>query len=67
MGYNNFVCVESVKVSLPEIIGRTFFFMTINNVYVLIWYHYLLPQFNPVSLEGGSTWTGDMALMVGSM
>jgi len=31
MGYNNFVCVESVK-------------------------------FDPVTLEGGSSWVGDMAL-----
>jgi glucose-6-phosphate 1-epimerase len=31
MGFNNFVCVESVK-------------------------------FDPVTLEGGSSWTGDMAL-----
>jgi len=34
MGYNNFVCVESVK-------------------------------FDPVTLEGGNTWTGDMALKAG--
>ncbi|EEC51408.1 predicted protein [Phaeodactylum tricornutum CCAP 1055/1] len=36
MGYNNFVCVESVK-------------------------------FDPVSLDGGSSWTGDMALKPGSL
>ncbi|KAK1745223.1 glucose-6-phosphate 1-epimerase [Skeletonema marinoi] len=36
MGYNNFVCVESVK-------------------------------FDPVTLEGGSTWTGDMALKAGAL
>lgn len=36
MGYNNFVCVESVK-------------------------------FDPVSLEGGSSWIGDMALKVGDI
>mmetsp|Transcript_25279 Transcript_25279/g.35656 ORF Transcript_25279/g.35656 Transcript_25279/m.35656 type:complete len:344 (+) Transcript_25279:115-1146(+) len=36
MGYNNFVCVESVK-------------------------------FDPVSLEGGSSWTGDMALKPGDL
>jgi len=36
MGYNNFVCVESVK-------------------------------FNPVTLEGGKSWTGDMALKAGDL
>eukprot|EP00565_Helicotheca_tamesis_P005785 CAMPEP_0185728730 /NCGR_PEP_ID=MMETSP1171-20130828/4092_1 /TAXON_ID=374046 /ORGANISM="Helicotheca tamensis, Strain CCMP826" /LENGTH=346 /DNA_ID=CAMNT_0028397469 /DNA_START=49 /DNA_END=1089 /DNA_ORIENTATION=+ len=36
MGYNNFVCVESVK-------------------------------FDPVTLEGGASWTGDMALKPGSI
>lgn len=36
MGYNNFVCVESVK-------------------------------FDPVSLEGGASWTGDMALKPGAL
>lgn len=36
MGFDNFVCVESVK-------------------------------FDPVTLEGGSSWTGDMALMPGSL
>jgi len=36
MGYNNFVCVESVK-------------------------------FDPVSLEGGASWTGDMALQAGEL
>jgi len=36
MGYNNFVCVESVK-------------------------------FDPVTLEGGASWTGDMALVPGDL
>lgn len=36
MGYNNFVCVESVK-------------------------------FDPVTLEGGATWTGEMALKAGKI
>jgi glucose-6-phosphate 1-epimerase len=36
MGYNNFVCVESVK-------------------------------FDPVSLDGGASWVGDMALKVGDL
>jgi len=36
MGYNNFVCVESVK-------------------------------FDPVTLDGGSSWTGDMALKPGAL
>jgi len=36
MGYNNFVCVESVK-------------------------------FDPVTLEGGASWTGDMSLVVGDL
>jgi glucose-6-phosphate 1-epimerase len=36
MGFDNFVCVESVK-------------------------------FDPVTLEGGTSWTGDMALMPGSL
>lgn len=36
MGYNNFVCVESVK-------------------------------FDPVTLEGGNSWTGDMALKAGDL
>ena len=36
MGYNNFVCVESVK-------------------------------FNPHTLEGGKSWTGDMALKTGAL
>ncbi|CAB9514532.1 aldose 1-epimerase [Seminavis robusta] len=36
MGYNNFVCVESVK-------------------------------FDPVTVEGGASWTGDMALKPGSL
>lgn len=36
MGYNNFVCVESVK-------------------------------FDPVSLDGGATWSGDMALKAGQI
>jgi glucose-6-phosphate 1-epimerase len=36
MGFDNFVCVESVK-------------------------------FDPVTLEGGSSWTGDMALKPGSL
>merc|ERR1711966_185290 len=36
MGYDNFVCVESVK-------------------------------FDPVTLEGGASWTGDMALQAGEL
>jgi len=36
MGFNNFVCVESVK-------------------------------FDPVTLEGGSSWNGDMALVPGDL
>jgi len=36
MGYNNFVCVESVK-------------------------------FDPVTLEGGASWTGDMSLQAGNL
>jgi len=36
MGYNNFVCVESVK-------------------------------FNPVTVEGGASWTGDMSLSAGDL
>ena len=36
MGYDNFVCVESVK-------------------------------FDPVTLEGGSSWTGEMALQAGDL
>jgi len=36
MGYNNFVCVESVK-------------------------------FDPVTLEGGASWTGDMSLVAGDV
>lgn len=36
MGFNNFVCVESVK-------------------------------FDPVTLEGGSSWNGDMSLVPGDL
>lgn len=61
MGYNNFVCVESVKVSYWRMdvscIPRYFVSYGINSLF----------KFDPVTLEGGASWTGDMALVPGDL
>lgn len=75
MGYNNFVCVESVKVrwqiSVFAFVERTsyrsdwhgFCFLT----FAFILSIQLIYQFDPVTLDGGASWTGDMALKAGAL
>lgn len=72
MGYNNFVCVESVKVRF--VCGISFrikvaqvFSLSFNPHLIMIFFLSLSLQFDPVTLDGGSTWTGDMALKPGTL
>jgi len=94
MGYNNFVCVESVKVrqsarSTPFSVSAFIDSPIQKTQYIQKYYFsfrgthpshcplrlqcnfvlgfFLISKFDPVTLEGGSSWTGDMSLVAGDV
>ena len=64
MGYNNFVCVESVKVSLRFLVARFIISKFLRHLIKCIC---TVQQFDPVTVGAGESWEGVMALKPGSL
>ena len=73
MGYNNFVCVESVKVWSYVRYNSSISYLLCMQLITFSNEHYShthfshLFQFDPVTLDGGASWTGDMSLSAGDL